>query len=182
MVSLLHLILGAGLAAPPRPPAPEVEDAIRTLAEAPERPGWAAGHDRALRRLLERPERAACHLVQDLRPTTIRHLSGYDPSPDRQALAAVWRIRALRFLTACQDFRAPTTDRLSHPDEVGRQFLERRGRRQLPFFAVWMSRDSVYLAPPDTQAAVIARWRRWFADEGSTFAYRACESTDDWYF
>jgi hypothetical protein len=95
MVSLLHLILGAGLAAPPCPPAPEVADAIRTLTETSARPEWAADHDRVLRRLLEHPESAVCHLVQDLGPATTRSISGYDPSPDRQALAAVWRIRGV---------------------------------------------------------------------------------------
>jgi len=131
--------------------------------------------------LLERPADAVCNLIQGLHPVATRHVSGYDESPDREALAVVWRLRALRFVTGCQDFRAPTKDALSHPDEAGRQFLERRGSRRLPFFAVWMSRDSLYLAPPDAQAAIIAQWKRWFSENGSRFDYRACESSDDWY-
>src|SRR5207253_2952264 len=42
---------------------------------------------------------------------------------------------------------------------TGRQFLEREGRQCIPFFATWMSRDAVYLAPYDTQRSSVDQWR-----------------------
>lgn len=98
------------------------------------------------------------------------------------SLSVVWRLRALRLLTGCVDFRAPTNEKPTHPEEAGRQFLEAGGRDRLPFFATWMSRDRVFLAPADTQRAIVEQWRTWYAVNGQGYAYRPCESVDDWYF
>jgi hypothetical protein len=32
------------------------------------------------------------------------------------------------------------------------------GRQEMPLFGTWMSRDSVFLAPPDAQKAMIQQW------------------------
>jgi len=80
------------------------------------------------------------------------------------------------------NFRASTARRHTHPEATGRQFLEREGRQRIPFFATWMSRDAVYLAPYDTQRSIVDQWRRWLAKEGSRFQYRAGQKIDDWYF
>ena len=54
---------------------------------------------------------------------------------------------------------------------------------QVHFFGVWMSRDSLYIAPRDAQLKIIQMWKRWYETDGKTFAYPAFKDDPDiWYF
>jgi hypothetical protein len=128
------------------------------------------------------PIDAACNLVAGLHPVAARSIAGNLTPDDPDALGVVWRLRALRLVTGCLDFRAPTKEKPTHPEDAGRQFLEAHGLERIPFFATWMSRDQVFLAPVDTQRAIVEQWQSWYAVNGQSYAYRACESVDDWYF
>ena len=50
------------------------------------------------------------------------------------------------------------------------------------FFATWMSRDSVYIAPDDAQRSIIDAWRRWYFNQDENWRPVVEPSTDDWYF
>lgn len=97
-------------------------------------------------------------------------------TPDANEMHIIWCIRALRSLTG-QEFQHVTAG--TDPCEL-QEFLGRDG--PLPFFAEWMSRGRVYVAPRDVQAAVIADWRAWVR------AHPACRIRDyafwpdGWYF
>ena len=51
------------------------------------------------------------------------------------------------------------------------------------FFGVWMSRDSLYIAPRDAQEQIIRKWKRWYETKGVSFAYPPFKNDPDiWYF
>jgi hypothetical protein len=143
--------------------------------------------------LLNDPVIAACHLVRSLHVVHETHVVGYEQDKHAKTMRVIWALRALRYLTHCQDFRAPTADNPTKWDEVRRDFLLRddtgapvenwKRTDGVPFFATWMSRDSVFIAPRDAQEKIIMQWVRWYRDEGSRgFHFQACESVDWWYF
>jgi hypothetical protein len=159
-----------------------VESVIEAIVREYGRPEDTVGLEDLRVELLADPIDAACNLVAGLHSVDVRFIPGFKPPDDPDALRVVWRLRALRLLTGCLDFRAPTKENPTHPDDAGRQFLEAQGPDRIPFFATWMSRDRVFLAPLDTQRAIVEQWRSWYAANGPSYAYRACGSVDDWYF
>jgi hypothetical protein len=110
-------------------------------------------------------------IMRELKPAARGHyLTGDHPY-------AVWCIRALRSLTG-QDFAAPTRLKLTAEEK---QFLRPDDRGNVVFFGTWMSRDSIWVAPADAQAAIIAQWREWYKKQGQTHKYLYDEAFD-WYF
>lgn len=100
----------------------------------------------------------------------------------RSTLHVVWAIRTLRYLTG-KDFRAPTTHVFgSDEDEQRREELLKKEDGTVTFFATWMSRDSVYVAPPDAQRTIIETWRRWFSELDGNWRPISEPKIDDWYF
>jgi hypothetical protein len=100
------------------------------------------------------------------------------------ALDRAKALRALRYITGGLRFNGKTKYRFNVSNEIEgnrKQFL-RPERGEVPFFAVWMSRDSLAIAPPDAQIAVINKWIDWYAKKGSDFKYTPAEHLDDWYF
>jgi hypothetical protein len=67
----------------------------------------------------------------------------------------VWEIRALRSLTGL-DFRARTKSKLNRDES---HFLDLNSKGEICFFGTWTSRDRVWVAPLDTQALIIRKWR-----------------------
>ena len=143
--------------------------------------------------LASAPAVAACHLVRSLHVVHDTHIAGNKRVKYAQTMRVIWALRALRYLTDCQDFRAPTADNPAKWDELRREWLLRddagvpmknwKSSDRVRFFATWMSRDSVFIAPPDTQKAIIRQWVRWYRDTGSRgFDFHTCGSVDRWYF
>jgi hypothetical protein len=139
------------------------------------------------------PVVAACQLIASLHVVRDTHVAGHDQERHRNTMRVLWAIRALRYLTGGQDFRAPTRENPATWSALRREFLLRNDSGAparswkpadgVPFLQVWMSRDSVFIAPPDAQEKIIARWRLWYQESGSHgVGFRTCESMDQWYF
>jgi hypothetical protein len=139
------------------------------------------------------PVVAACQLIASLHVVADTHVAGYDQGRHRNTMRVIWALRALRYLTGCQDFRAPTRENPATWSALRRDWLlhdnsgapVRNGQPVdgVPFFQTWMSRDSVFIAPRDTQEKIIARWHRWYRESGSRgVGFHTCESMDQWYF
>ena len=142
-----------------------------------------ADNQRIIDHLAGDPRDAVEQLLQQLEPVPLSQLRPTDVRRHERASHVVWCLRAIRFLTHGKTFTAPTRYVFEERESARKQFLLDKGLGgEVPFFAVWMSRDVVYLAPSDAQEEIIKRWRRWYEVEGRTFRYERAESIDDWYF
>jgi hypothetical protein len=140
--------------------------------------------------LARQPAEAAGLLVQELRPVAAVRILGNEHSLAqwRDAEHVVWCLRALRSLTGGLDFRAETTHVFGDTEiEENREWFT--GGEQFPkdrtvhFFGVWMSRDSLYIAPEDAQRRIIQMWKSWYKGKGKDFAYPPFRDDPDiWYF
>ena len=189
MVPLLVALTMVGASAPEAPqcaPNTRISSAIAALGQ----PGSRA--DDQLSVLASEPAAAACQLLRSLHVVHDTHVVGYQQEKHPETMRVIWALRALRYLTHCQEFRAATAEDPAKWDEVRRDWLLRDERGasvsqwkptdRMRFFATWMSRDSVFIAPPDAQTVIIAQWRQWYRDKGSAYRFQPCESADDWYF
>jgi len=120
-------------------------------------------------------------LIDQLEVTEVSHIPGFQQkdSPYKKALHVVWCLRALRYLTS-QNPTSWTDYEFQKYDKDRKDFLLREGSKKIPFFATWMSRDSVYLAPIDTQKRIIKKWNVWF--KNANRPYVPNHDFDDWYF
>jgi hypothetical protein len=140
--------------------------------------------------LAQQPAEATRLLVQELQPVTgVRILADEHYLPRwRRTEHVVWCLRALRGLTGGLDFRAKTKHEFGDTEvETNREWFT--GGEQFPkdgtvhFFGVWMSRDSLYIAPRDAQLKIIQMWKNWYETEGRNFAYPPFKNDPDiWYF
>jgi len=141
-------------------------------------PVWS-GRIPELDEMLTKPVGSSCWLVRELKETRKVHLSLTESRLSRP----VWAIRALGYVANCKHFYgALADDSAFDPASPRWQFLFRRGRKEVPYFATWMSRDTVTLAPPSVQRAVIKRWQYWYKSDAATFRFSPCGNVDDWYF
>jgi len=165
---------------------PRVEDAIATLATQ-------SDYDRPFSILATDPPVAACHLIRSLRTVRDTHVIGYEQDKHVDTMRVIWALRALRYLTDCQDFRAPTAENPDKWDGLRREWLLRddtgvpmtnwKPSDGVRFFATWMSRDSLFIAPSDAQQGIITQWVEWYRTKGSHgFQFKTCESVNQWYF
>jgi hypothetical protein len=132
------------------------------------------------------PRIAACHLVNELHPVVSHTIMPTEAVRFRSVLHVIWSIRALRYIAACQDFRAATKERFRNRSNdtivnTRTEFLARDGIDEVPFFSVWMSRDIIFVAAADVQTAVIAKWRVWLGNDPD-FRLGQCEEFERWYF
>jgi len=135
-----------------------------------------------LDRLIDDPASAACHLTASLHTLDVLSITPRERGEQAEAMAVVWSLRALRFLTGGKDYRAPTSHQFPASEGAREQFLHRGAEDgSVRFFSTWMSRDTVYIAPRDAQEAIISKWRDWYANEGVSFPYEPSEHVDDWY-
>jgi hypothetical protein len=133
-----------------------------------------------LDRLLEEPAEAAACLIKQLRVVRMPVLKPDDLTRLKDEFRVIWSLRCLRYITHGKEFLAPPGP--SRLRGKRRDFLTKRNKEQVPFFAVWMSRDIVYVAPEAAQRAIIDEWKRWYKVEGRTYDYRKATSYDEWYF
>jgi hypothetical protein len=97
-------------------------------------------------------------------------------------LRVIWALRALRYSSG-KNFRAPTAHVFgSDEEEQTREDLLKNEDETVTFFATWMSRDSIYIAPADAQRAIIEQWKRWFAEQDAEWMPIPEPNVDDWYF
>lgn len=101
-------------------------------------------------------------LAAELRPVPEGRIA-HDELPSRPAaMHVVWTIMALRYLTG-EEMTARTSAPLPKTGGVPGDAwdLLRKGlpRGETQFFAVWMSRDHVYLADVAAQRRIIEKWR-----------------------
>jgi len=85
-------------------------------------------------------------------------------------------------LTDGKDFKAETNYVFKKDEEHREYWLTREDKDQLPFFAVWMSRDKAYIAPKDVQEKIIEKWKKWYATEGTTYKYGPFSDPVNYYF
>jgi len=149
------------------------DDEIRTaIARLPENRPDTNGFPR-FEILYKNPRRSTELLISSLKPVRRgQYLTGEHPE-------VVWKIRALRSLTGL-NFRASTHADLTE-DEA--HFLGHDPKTdEVEFFGTWMSRDRVWVAPPDAQTAIIRKWQKWYREHGETFTYPNDRNFDNWYF
>jgi hypothetical protein len=121
-------------------------------------------------------------LIETLQPISEEKVLPADKNAHRAAVHVVWALRALRYLTG-KNFRAPTAHVFgADEDERTREELLKKEDDTVTFFATWMSRDSVYIAPADAQRTIIEAWRLWFSEQDETWRPIPKPSIDDWYF
>jgi hypothetical protein len=171
---------GATSAACP-PPDPEVSEAIQQLSAD------GTGME-VLDRLLQKPKAAACQLVAELKLVDERFVSPRIEDQHPAAIRVAWSIRALRYITRCQDFGGSTKEKFPSGEFLPRfdllndrkNFLLQYDRDHMPFFVTWMSRGVFFFAGRDAQSEIIAHWREWLGDLDQ-FEFGPCEDLNDWY-
>ncbi len=132
--------------------------------------------------LREKPSQAAACLIGQLRAVDATILHPNEIHRRRDDFRTLWSIRALRYLTGGKDF-CGLTAHLDELDQDRRQFLTIRcgPGPEVSFFGVWMSRDTVYIAPKDAQLRIIQQWIQWYETEGVRYSYPPAKDVD-WYF
>ena len=112
--------------------------------------------------LARHPAKSARFLIQELHAVDgVRILSQeqYDPKW-KDAEHVVWSLRALRTITGALEFRAKASNHFDD-SEIERNCEWFTGGEQFKkdgtvhFFGVWMSRDSLCIAPKDAQEKII---------------------------
>jgi hypothetical protein len=135
------------------------------------------------------PAEAARLLVLELHPVEgVRVMADEQYATRwRDTEHVVWCLRALRSLTAGMEFRAKTSHKFGDT-VIERNRLQFIGGKQyakdgtVRFFGVWMSRDSLYLAPQDAQRKIVEMWKSWYESQGNGFAYTPFkDDPDGWY-
>jgi hypothetical protein len=135
-----------------------------------------------LKPLRQNGRAAVTLLIATLQPIPEEKVLQEHQNAHRETMHVVWALRALRYLTG-QDFRAPTAHVFGDAeDERTRAELLKKDDATVPFFATWMSRDSVYIAPVDAQRAIIEAWRRWLSQLDENWTPISEPGINDWYF
>ena len=154
---------------------PDVEKVIRALGPSTTRAD--------LRVLRESPRRAVELLLRDLTTIPDEKILPDAQAQHTKAIHVIWSIRALRYLTR-QEFRAPTAHVFgdTENEQTRHDLLSAHGTKTVAFFAEWMSRGSIYIAPTDAQIKIISDWRTWYAREGQTWRLGPEPDFNEWYF
>jgi hypothetical protein len=166
-----------------QPPCPD-DMTIRLMVEGlgyddrPDQPSFLANFDK----LAKAPVVAACYLIGELHVVPETVITAYTRKEHKPSMHVIWSLRALRYITGALEFRAKTKYEIKNSEEPRKYWLTYKKTEDLPFFAVWPSRDAVYISPPDTQAAIIEKWRRWYSESGQTFEYKTSQKLNEWYF
>jgi len=128
------------------------------------------------------PVLAVALLADQIKPISTNRIVREEQKNHPAEMHVIWSIRALRYLSGL-DFTAQTEHQFNGSDEGDRaQFLHLTTNREVTFFGVWMSRDSIYVAPEDAQRTIIKRWQEWVKTKAKTHRFAAPKSIDEWYF
>jgi len=126
------------------------------------------------------PASAACYLIKQLKVVSEKVVSGYKDKP-AQTMHVIWSLRALCSITGGLRFKGNTRYQFGKTEENRKYFLGAE-ENEVPFFAVWMSRDTAYIAPMDAQKEIINKWVAWYGKNGETFHYSSTEGWQACYF
>ncbi|CAN5552545.1 hypothetical protein BH10PSE14_BH10PSE14_41850 [soil metagenome] len=139
-----------------------------------------AGSTRADYALLERHRCSApAQLVGQLEAVPPQTIASADQDRHPRTMHIIEVLAALRFLTG-SDFFGPVDPK--HAMD-GRQFLTvdlppQRSR----FYAIWMSRQTIYVAPVRTQRSIIKQWRVFVAKQWNCHKPDNLRRKDDRFF
>jgi hypothetical protein len=136
---------------------------------------------REMKLLSENPSNAVSCLIKELHTVNEKEILSIDKHQHKSALHVVWCLRALRYLTGI-DFTGKTTYKFKNMEKNREYFLTKNSKTELPFFTVWMSRDTLYIAPKDTQKEIINKWAEWYKVNGGIFKYKPMDDINKWYF
>ena len=130
------------------------------------------------------PHAAAVELVAHLKVIEARVLM--PQRPDIPKNTVIWTLRALQYITGGLRFTASTNQKFgTSSEELRRAHLLQvysGDRARLTFYATWMSRETTYIAPRDTQATVIKQWQQWLDEASLLHSYAPAKTLEDWYF
>lgn len=122
-------------------------------------------------------------LVKELHPVTEKDISVYDRDKHKAGMHVIWCIRGLRYLTGLNFMAGSAAEiRKQKLSENREYWILFQSGNYVRFYGTWMSRDWTFIAPKDVQVAVIAKWKDWYAANGTTYTYRTNSNFDDWYF
>lgn len=133
--------------------------------------------------LRKEPRRAVDLLMSNLVPISEERIASGSEESHSHAMRVIWSIRALRYLTR-QEFRARTSHAFGNSDyeQTRKDLLTLHGKKTVSFFAEWMSRGSIYVAPKDAQQEIIRQWRAWHVTHGKKWQLGPEPDLNDWYF
>lgn len=131
--------------------------------------------------LSRNPSKAVSCLIEELQIVQETKVLPKDADKHKSTLHIIWCIRALRYLTGI-DFTGKTTYEFKKAEEDRTYFLKKDRNSELPFFAVWMSHDVIYIAPEDAQKEIIEKWGKWYSINGESFKYEPVDDINKWYF
>jgi hypothetical protein len=143
------------------------------------------------------PHLACKYLINELRVIPETHIKGYSQEQYPESMHVIWCLRALRSLTG-KSFFCKTKYKFNPKEERNRiywlykdkktncsvDWLNESFKYDIPFFAVWMSRDSIFIAPPDVQKSIINQWREWYKRDGVNYDYEKSKKVnfEEFYF
>ncbi len=134
--------------------------------------------------IMETPYEAAGLLIDNLHTVdTLWILNNNDREKPKETWRVINSLYALGVITGGKRFTSSTDYVFPEPTfvyvpfgdspaEYRKFWLTRKGRDKMPFYAVWPSRGSIYIAPKDVQEKVIRKWKDWYKKEGKTYNYR----------
>lgn len=131
--------------------------------------------------LSQQPFQAVGCLINELSIVKETRITPEEFDKHKSALHIIWSIRTLRHLTGI-DFRGKTTYTFKKNEKTRRHFLTLKSQTELPFFFTTMSHEVIYIAPHDTQKAIIDKWKEWYLLNGKNFEYKPVEYFDKWFY
>lgn len=172
---------------------------------------WRYGHDfaPALICLSQHPNEAIGLLIKALKPINMHIILPVEVDTHMQSMHVIWALRALYYLTgmyfvtpcrSCsnRDYFAPVFRKMKrkassdHAELNGsraRRYyfltLSLKSETAVSFYADWMSRDAVYVAPQRFQKKIIGCWLDWYQGKHKPFKsirQNPYKSIDQWYF
>lgn len=134
--------------------------------------------------LVDHGAQAAQLLIQELHPMPEGRILEAEFAQHKRSMHVIWCVRTLRALTGGMEFKAGSAAdiRKRHLPELQEYWILNQSGDAVRMYGVWMSRDTIYIAPKDVQEAVIAKWKDWYTANGASFHYVYDRNVDDWFF
>ena len=127
-----------------------------------------------IERLASTPRESAIALVDALQE--VNPVEGYESEMPVHDQAVIQKIRALRYVTGGLDFCSTAGNlnnlRTELEPELRSYWLRFRHRDCAAFFAIWPSRDMIFVAPAEAQREIIAKWREWAETEAASYSFK----------
>lgn len=133
-----------------------------------------------------------CKLLMDeLQVIEVDYIDGYEKDKEKykNAIHVIDCLRMLRMLSGkkfygSSKYNFEISDTSSEYDlqRLRYGFLHADKKSKMPFFSVWMSRDSIFIAPPDAQKEMIQQWKEWYKKIRGKIDMPENTNVDFWYF